>query len=295
MPLKALFLIFIGLISPFAFADSCLEGSGKPDFISLMNNPENPLHEKRASVLAGCSEIERPFENFQQTQNRTSLLDKTLQTGLRLSGGFIGTLFADMNGSPAQQKYKAKLEKIKMIKDRHERIHKTYELVVDTMGYYDRSLLGVPLDKVKGYGPNTKEYDVEKIVDRAFNMGSGGICRHHATLLAWSLNYVANREFRPEIKDGCNATYCHSWVGLTFPAKFSSTGKMQKVDLDTTNYQDFTYLNPKLNGVTKSEQKRILRICEQVSKCLADKIFNKAPARKQKTAPVQIPLLEGVN
>lgn len=286
------------------FGQDCFDVPNKPVFVQLTELRAISDNEKQSSLVRACREIDQPETYYQQLEHRRGMLSAT---GLRealfqLKTGKINSIFSFMDSSQAQKNFMSELTELKNIKDRDLRIQKVYDLVVKTMGPYDESLRNLPYDQVQGYGKIIdQQQNVGAIVDRASEFKSGGICRHHATLLEWALKQVARptgetnwelteNSYSTEYMLGCNSTSCHTWVRLNLPYQTNHGGlKFEQIDLDTTNYRELTYLYPRLNGLSSEKQKEIRNVCDKVLTCLSTRGLRN-PSSQPKTKGLQKPL-----
>lgn len=275
-------MISLLLLAFLSSADqACFNQPGLPRFLRVQSEFQQSTQERLQAVNQSCAEIQNPEVTYQLPEHARSTFMVTLGSGLM---GRATGAFSFMNSTAEERAYKARLEEIKKNPNRYERIQQVYSLVAETMGPYDHNLT---LREENFTGTFLQPASPTAILARVQAKGTGGVCRHHADLLSWSLLQVARpvgetawglteNSFSMTTKNGCDETGCHTWIQLNLPFQTDRGLQFENVDLDTTWYKTPTVLHNRLNGFSPAERQRILNVCRAVISCLVPPIKSDA-------------------
>jgi hypothetical protein len=194
-----------------------------------------------------------------------------------LFGGGMASSFSNLQGGPEERAYMARLMEIKRNRNRIERIRDAYALAVANQGDYDRKTEGVDSDWAALF---LREQMPSHVLAQARRTGSGGVCRHFAALLKWSLNQVARPtgenssalgedSFSAEVINGFSGRDEHAWVRVNLGYQTANGLEFHSVDLDPTwNKETFSPLLPRLMGESHDYIKAAHKSCLATQFCV---------------------------
>ncbi len=268
-------LVLLWMISTQALAQSeavrqCLKRSSLVP-IQVLARSAMPQNELNMALFTLCDEMDDPsypdtparFAQYDPWYDRAVSVVGTIISGVYKEG--IASLAETLEGSPAQQRYRAHLEMIKRIKDPYQRIQRTFHLARSSQGSY-----GNILNLLRNPG---------QVIEAGANGEVGGLCREFAVLLAFSLRWVARPygdvipPFGGLSPDAFNVTVeysmQHAWVRVHMP-KYEG-GRMtgfNRFDLDSTWHESYIPLNPRRTGEKRQEIETKFKQCQRVVECV---------------------------
>jgi hypothetical protein len=261
--------------------------------------------EKSSQMQNACSELKNDSWN-QARGVGARLLDVYTGTILGVYGRAAGS-FTTLDGSPAQRRYQAELDKIKKIVNPMIRIQKVYELAARTQGHYDDQSLGL---HNAAAGVVVTSETASNLINSRVRDGTVGVCREMSALLQWSLQQVSRAPgstsgalgpndfstsaFGAAAPDDSGKKWGgHAWVRINMPVQ-NSAGVLvdfRHFDLDTTYYPErFSPLFPRRAGASKESIATLRRQCAEIQVCLGKKAvyeLNRTSRTTNPTAPAR--------
>ena len=284
--LPFLSVIFLGTHA-FALRPVCFDKLKSHNLIALkeIQDTEN----NRLKILAGvdfaCSELKNKDLHTSKSISEypADIMAYTMQA---MFGGALSA-FSNLQNNETQMTYLNELNQIRQLKNRAERIRRVYELVSKTQGYHDYDSNGKDADVAGFY---FKSLMPGQIINQAQQTGSGGVCRHFASLLQWSLSqvwltsesringYLSENDFTStimmgKVTDNYGVQGKHVWVRLNLPF-YDKNGdiKFEQMDLDSDWYPNFfALLAPRRSGFSDSEREARYNECIEFYTCILKK------------------------
>jgi len=240
------------------------------------------INDSKAKIQAlknSCNELDPQSAHGQYTQPKTSfarqVVLKVADTYHHFTAGL--NAFTRLGELGVEKEFKTALEKIKKNPNRIERLKSVHDLVNKYQGQYDQE---------KNL---TFSRTASGVLNRAQLTGKGGICNDFAHLLYWSLMEVARpagatgklgsldeNSFSVSYEVGYGRTEdnsingSHKWVRVNLPFVSNGVVKFERVDMDTTFYQDFSLLSPRMLGKPAPVLEDMFQKCRQIVDCLVD-------------------------
>ena len=279
--------LLMGLSSsfqPFAYASDltvsddqaelqrCFSGP-LPAYLVALKHSSMSFFDTQAALENSCADLGNP--EFQSKQSIVARIGDAIfyPPGMAVSRN-IPSVLRDMLGDDTTVKeYRVRLAALQKIKNRFERIKGAYLLAVSAQGQYAHDSDG-----------NYFLMTPSKILNRAKQGKSGGVCRDFAKLLEWSLLQVnMSPTLSPELKQWggldedsfsvqtvADSSAGHAWVEVILPVGSGEKQVFHHLHLDSTWYKTYSPLFPRRTIIPESQRRQLTEQCRAVSSCVQD-------------------------